>query len=175
MEGTEVQGIVQQAIQEFVRQQQASSEPAYKAELEDERRRREQLERRLNELVEENKKSRRAAEEAERGSAIRAELQRLGVAKIDLAYKVVQDSIARAEDGQFIAKSESGPTSMKEYLSGFVSDNPEFMPARITGGAGLGPAHKTGVREGFDIEKIGPGMTAEEKERARQEILRHLR
>ena len=40
----------------------------------EERKRREALEKRLNELVEENKKSRRVAEEAERGSAVRAEL-----------------------------------------------------------------------------------------------------
>jgi hypothetical protein len=175
MEGTDVQGIVQQAIQEFVQQQQASSEPAYKQELQEERRRREQLERRLNELVEENKRSKQAAEEAQRSAAIRAELQRLGVAKVDLAYKVVQDSIQRGEDGQLVARTESGPTSMKEYLGAFVGENPEFMPARITGGAGLGPAHKAGARDGFDIEKIGPGMSAEDKERARQEILRHLR
>jgi hypothetical protein len=175
MDGTDVQGIVQQAIQEFVRQQQDSSEPAHKVELQEERRRREQLERRLNELVEENKKSKQAAEEAQRGAAIRAELQRLGVAKVDLAYKVVQDSITRAEDGQLVARTENGTTSMKEYLGAFVGENPEFMPARITGGAGIGPAHKAGAREGFDIEKIGPGMSAEEKERARQEILRHLR
>ena len=73
--------IVQQAVQEFVSNEQAKSEPAYKAELQEERKRREQLERRLNELVEENKRSREVAEEAERGSAIRAELQRLGVAR----------------------------------------------------------------------------------------------
>lgn len=175
MDGTDVQTIVQQAIEEFVRQQQTKSEPAHKTELAEERRRREQLERRLNELVEENKKSRQAAEEAHRGAAIRAELQRLGVAKVDLAYKVVQENIARGEDGQLVARTEAGPTSMKEFLSAFVGENPEFMPARISGGAGLGPAQKTGAREGFDIEKIGPGMSAEDKERARQEILRHLR
>jgi hypothetical protein len=175
MDGTNVQGIVQQAIEEFVRQQQASSEPAYKTELSEERRRREQLERRLNELVEENKRSRQAADEANRGAAIRAELQRLGVAKVDLAYKVVQENILRAEDGQLTARTENGSTSMKEYLDAFVGENPEFLPARISGGAGLGPAHKPGAREGFDIEKIGPGMSTEDKERARQEILRHLR
>ena len=62
----------------------------------------------MNELVEENKRSRRVAEEAERSSAVRAELQRLGVAKIDLAFKAVQDEIVRAEDGRLVAKTESG-------------------------------------------------------------------
>ena len=50
-------------------------------ELAEERRRRESLEKRV--------------EEAERGSAIRAELQKLGVAKLDLAYKAVKDEVPR--------------------------------------------------------------------------------
>ena len=70
-----------------------------------------QLERRLNELVEENKRSRQVAEEAERSSAIRAELQRLGVAKIDLAFKAVQDDIVRTEDGRLVARGETGEVS----------------------------------------------------------------
>ena len=97
MEEPDVQSIVRSAIQEFVNQEQAKSEPAVKAELQEERKRREQLERRLNELVEENARSRKVAEEAERSTAVRAELQRLGVAKIDLAFKAVQDGIMRAQ------------------------------------------------------------------------------
>src|SRR5712692_6425375 len=81
----DVTSIVRQAIEEFTQRDRAKNEPAYKAELQEERRRREQLERRLNELVEENKRSRQIAEEAQTSSAIRAELQRLGVAKVDLA------------------------------------------------------------------------------------------
>src|SRR5437868_8854879 len=95
-----VQAIVRQAIEEFTRSEQSKTEPAYKAELQEERKRREQLERRLNELVEENQRSRHIAEEAERSSTIRAELQRLGVAKVDVAFKVVKDDITRAEDGR---------------------------------------------------------------------------
>ena len=173
MEETDIQGIVQQALQEFVRQQQSQSEPAYKTELQEERQRREQLERRLNEVVEENKRSRQAAAEAERGAAIRAELQRLGVAKVDLAYKAVQDAIVRTEDGRLVAKGESGETGMKDYLTGFVSENPEFLPARISGGSGVTSSQKSGSHgDPIDLEKIRPGMSREEMERARQEILR---
>src|ERR1700733_9567632 len=93
MEGLDIQAIVRQAIQEYATNETAKSEPAYKVELHEERKRREQLERRLNEVVEENKRSRKQAEEAERSSSVRAELQRLGVAKIDLAFKAVQDGI----------------------------------------------------------------------------------
>jgi len=174
MEDTDVQKIVKQALQEFVEEQQAKTEPAYKTELVEERKRREQLERRLSEVEEESKRSRQAAEKAERASAIRAELQRLGVAKVDLAYKAVQDGVFRSEDGRLMAHSDSGEVPLKEYLTGFVSENPEFLPARISGGSGITAAHKA-PREGVesvDLDKIKPGMSSEEMERVRKEILR---
>jgi hypothetical protein len=85
-EHLDVASLVRQVVEEFTRAQQAKAEMAYKIELDDERRRREQLERRLNDLVEENRRSRLLAEEADRGATIRAELQRLGVGKVDLAF-----------------------------------------------------------------------------------------
>jgi hypothetical protein len=174
MEGVDVQAVVRQAIQEFASQEQAKSEPAYKAELQDEKRRREQLERRVNELVEENKRSRRAAEEAERGAGIRAELQRLGVAKIDLAYKAVQDGITRAEDGRLVARGDSGEVAVKEYLAAFVSENPEFLPARIPGGTGMTGSQKVGPAgaERIEMDRIRPGMNPEEMQRIREEVAR---
>jgi hypothetical protein len=174
MEDTDVQAIVKQAIQEFLQEQQAKSEPAYKTELVEERRRREQLERRLNEVEEESKRSRQAAEQAERGASIRAELQRLGVAKIDLAYRAVHDGVFRTEDGRLLAHSDEGEVPLKEYLSNFVSENPEFLPARIPGGSGITAAHKAPREstESVDIENIRPGMSSEQTERVRKEILR---
>jgi len=174
MEETDVQAIVKQAIQEFLQEQQSRSEPAHKAELAEERKRREQLERRVNELVDENKQSRQAADRAERGAAIRAELQRLGVAKIDLAYRAVQDGIFRTEDGRLLARTDSGEVPAKEYLATFVSENPEFLPARIAGGSGITAVHKAPreTTETVDLEGIRPGMSADEMERVRKEILR---
>ena len=173
MEGIDIQAIVRQAVSEFVSHEQAKSEPAYKAELQEERKRREQLERRVNELVEENKRSRRTAEEAERNSAVRAELQRLGVAKIDLAYRAVQDGIVRAVDGRFMARSEAGEVPMQEYLAGFVKENPEFLPARIAGGSGTTATHKApAAGSEITIERIRPGMNPEEMQRVREEIVR---
>src|SRR5437763_7627820 len=107
-EPVNVQTIVQQAVDEYMRQDVARREPAYKAELHEERRRREQLEKRVNELVEENKRSRAAAEEAQRSSSIRSELQKLGVNKVDLAFRAVQDEIVRAEDGRLLARTQDG-------------------------------------------------------------------
>jgi len=171
----DVQTIVQQAVDEYMRQDTVRREPAYKTELSEERRRREQLEKRVNELVEENKRSRAVADEAQRSGKIRAELQRLGVTKVDLAYKAVQDGITRTEDGRLVARGESGDQSVSEFLTGFVQENPEFLPARIAGGAGITGTQKAAphVREGgVDIDRIGPSMSKEELDRVRQEILR---
>jgi len=170
----DIRTIVQQTIEEFVRKEQSKSEPAYKAELVEERKRREQLERRLNELVEENKRSRQVAEESERASSIRTELQRLGVAKVEVAFKAVKDDIYRTEDGRLLAKGDQGDVGIKEYLSHFLSENPEFLPARISGGSGAVAAHKPPAAGGggVDLDKIRVGMSAEESERVRQEIAR---
>jgi hypothetical protein len=173
MEGIDIQAIVRQAVQEFVNNEQAKTEPAHKAELLEERKRREQLERRLNELVEENKRSRKMAAEAERSSTVRAELQRLGVAKVDLAFRAVQDGIVRTEDGRLVARNEAGETTLKEYLSAFVNENPEFLPARIAGGTGMTATLKAPAgRDAVDLERIRPGMSAEEMQRVREEIVR---
>jgi hypothetical protein len=174
MEELDIQAIVRQALQEYAIDEQAKSEPAYKVELQEERKRREQLERRLNEVVEENKHSRKLADEAERSSAVRAELQRLGVAKIDLAFKAVQDGVLRGEDGRFVARGESGEVSMKEYLSSFVSQNPEFLPARISGGSGITATLKAPPSGGepITLDRIRPGMSAEEMQRVREDIVR---
>jgi len=116
-------------------------------ELADERRRREGLEQKVIEL--------------ERGTAIRAELQRLGVAKVDLAYKAVKDEAP--PDG----------AEMKEFLARFVGENPELLPARLAGGSGASAGHRNGPTGGaVDIDRIRPGMSAEEMDRVRQEIAR---
>ena len=174
MEGIDIQAIVRQAIQEYANAEQATREPAHQAELLEERKRREQLERRLNELVEENKRSRQMAEEAERSAAVRSELQRLGVAKIDLAFKAVQDGVVRTQDGRLVARNENGEVSVKEFLTAFVNENPEFLPARIAGGTGMTATVKAPAtgRETIELDKIRPGMSAEEMQRVREEIVR---
>jgi len=170
----DIPSLVRQVAEEVTRVQQAKSEPAYKTELQEERKRREQLERRVNDLVEENKRSRQVAEEAERSATVRAELQRLGVGKVDLAFKAVKDDIGRAEDGRLVGKTESGDLGLKDYLAGFVSANPEFLPARIAGGSGIPSPQKEGSAggPGVDLDKIRPGMNPEDLEHARQEIAR---
>ncbi|MDE3166401.1 MAG: hypothetical protein KGN36_11400 [Acidobacteriota bacterium] len=173
MDGIDIQAVVKQVVEEFAKSEQAKSEPAYKVELVEERRRRETLEKRVNELVEENKRARRTADEAERSAAVRTELQKLGVAKIDLAFKAVQDGIVRTEDGRLVARTDGGEVPAREYLSAFVNENPEFLPARIVGGTGMTSGAKAPENRGtVDLEKIRPGMSAEEMQRVREEIVR---
>jgi hypothetical protein len=172
-ESVDIGSVIRQAIAEYAKAEQVKSEPAYKAELIEERRRREQLEHRVNELVEENRRSRQQADEAQRASAIRAELQRLGVQKIDLAFRAVKDDIARTEDGRLVGRSEQGDLGLREFLTHFVTDNPELLPARMSGGSGTGNGQRVSPQGGgIELDKLRPGMSPEELDRIRQEISR---
>ena len=90
------------------------------------------------------------------------------------AYRAVKDDILRTEDGKLVARNLNGDQEVKEFLQLFVNDNPELLPARIVGGSGAGSGHKLGNQPSstFDIDKIKPGMSAEDLDRARQEIAR---
>jgi len=159
-------------IDEFLTSERSRAEPAYKAELQEERRRRETLERRVNELVEENRRTQRRAEETERSAKIRNELQRLGVSKVDLAFQVIKDDIVRTEDGRLLARTEGGELGIREYLSAWVKENPEFLPARIAGGSGVTPGTRMSGGGGYaiELERIRPGMSAEELQMVRERI-----
>jgi hypothetical protein len=169
----ELRSVIRNVIDEFMRAEQVKTEPAYKAELIEERKRREQLEQRVNELAGENKRNKQIADEAEKQATVRAELQRLGVAKVDLAFRAVRDEVRRKEDGRIVAKVEHGELPLREYLEQFVNENPELLPARIAGGSGMEPVQRTAPAErGIELDKIRPGMDPEELERVRKEISR---
>lgn len=171
---TDMRALIREAIHEYVHVEQSKAEPAYKAELVEERKRREQMERRLNELVEENKRARQLAEESDRSAQIRAELQRLGVAKVDLAFRAVKDDIHRAEDGRLLARGDQGEVNVRDYLSRFVNENPELLPARMVGGSGVGTGSKSqaNASSAMDLDRIKPGMSEEDLDRVRREIAR---
>ncbi|SRR6266404_6179233 len=140
-------------------------------ELAEERKKRESLEKRVNELIEEGRRAREAAEQADRFATIKSELQLLGVTKVELAFRAVRDDIQR--DGErLLARTEDGAAvPLRDYLTQWVAANPEFKPARIAGGAGTSPSRSSAAgSSSFDMERIRPGMSAEEMERARQEI-----
>lgn len=172
--GNDLRGVIREVIQEFVTADRRKSEPAYKTELVEERRRREQLEKRVNELVQENSRSRQQAEQAEMHVAIREGLQRIGVAKVDLGFRVVKDDIFRAEDGRLMAKTSQGAIEMEEYLAQFASENPELLPARISGGSGAVWQGQQSYGGGVNVDRIKPGMDPEELALARQEVVEAL-
>ncbi len=131
---------------------------------------RDSLEKKVNELIAENQRARAAAEAAERSATIRAELQRLGVSKIDLAYRAVKDDVYRSEDGRLMAQ---GGLELRSYLEQFVGENPELLPPRVAGGSGASIGQRDVEAGGsVDISKIRPGMSAEEMDRVRQEVAR---
>jgi hypothetical protein len=171
----DVREVVRQAIHEFITAEQRRAEPAYKTELQEERKRRENLESRVNQLVEENRKARALAEEADRNAQIRSELQRAGISKIDLAFKAIKDEIVRTEDGRLHSRDGDGK-SLQECVAHFVQENPELLPARIAGGSGAVSSSRSmpqaGEGAGIEIDKIKPGMNKEELERIRQHISR---
>ncbi len=167
-----IKGLIRDVIREYDTVEKERAEPAYKTELADERRRREQLERRVNELVEENRKSRSIAEEAERQTMIRSELQKHGIVKLDLAFKAIKDEIVRTNDGRLVAQTVEGPVAVGEYVAHFVSENPEFLPARLSGGSGTTAPTRNAGTVNFEIEKIRPGMDPKELERIREEVAR---
>lgn len=170
---SELRSVIRSVIDEFMRAEQVKAEPAYKTELLEERKRREQLEQRVNELAGENKRNKQIAEEAEKQSAIRAELQRLGVAKVELAFRAVRNEVRRKEDGCLVGRADRGDLPLREYLEHFVTENPELLPARIAGGSGMEPAQRTAPAErAIELEKIRPGMDPEELDRVRKEISR---
>jgi hypothetical protein len=160
-------------FEEYHNVQSKKTEPAYKAELEEERRKRESMEKRLNELVEENRRSKARAETMERETLIRGELQRLGVAKVDLAFKAVKDDIHREADGTLLARGTEGTVPVQEFLRKFVDDNPELLPARNLGGSGTSSSGRNSQSSpGIDLDSIRPGMSKEELARVRREIAR---
>ena len=164
--------MMRSVMEEFLSGERQRAEPAYKAELLDERRRRESLERRVNELAEENQRTRRRAQEVEQHAQVKAELQRLGVGKVDLAFKALKNDLVPMEDGSLVAKTAEGEMGLKEFLVAFVRDNPEFLPARIQGGSGVTspPRQAIGGSYAVELERIRPGMSAEELQRVREQI-----
>lgn len=175
--GDDLRSMIRQVFSEFTSLEKERVEPAYKAELQEEKKRRESLERRVNELVEENKKSRLLAEQAERYSIIRSELQKHGVTKVELAFKAMKDEVHRTADGRLVVRGPEGEESLTDYISVFVQENPELLPARMAGGSGATGGQKTAPPAisgsgSIDLDRIRPGMDPTDLARIREEVAR---
>src|SRR5262249_33123193 len=122
---------------------------------------RQSLEKKVNELMAENQRARAAAEAAEKSAAGRAGLRRVGGGKIDLAYRAVKEEV-----------KELAGAELRDYVEQFVGENPELLPARLTGGSGASGGHREMESGDLDLSRIRPGMSAEEMDRARREVAR---
>lgn len=132
------------------------------AELAGERKKRESLEKRVNELIEEGKKAREDAEQADRFSTIKTALREAGVVKVDLAFKAIRDDIKRNEAKDLIHERDGSEVSLKDYLTGWTKENPEFMPARTSGGSGNQPNRGgPATNSATDLDSIKPGKITE--------------
>ena len=150
MEGIDIQAIVRQAVQEFVNNEQAKTEPAHKGRVAGGA----ETPGATGAPVERTggREQAQPARWRRKRSAVRRcapNFSGLGVGKIDLAFRAVQDGIVRTEDGRLVARNEAGETPLKEYLTAFVNENPEFLPARIAGWHGNdGHLQSSGGRPG---------------------------
>ena len=96
------------------------------------------------------------------------------MAKVELAFRAIKDDIVRAEDGRLVTKGADAKP-LNEFLTSFVEENPELMPARISGGTGAPSGSRDALHGGdssVEIDKIKAGMSAEDLDRVRNEIAR---
>jgi hypothetical protein len=160
-------------IGEYMRQREDQQGSDLQAMLDEERRKRESLERKLGELGEENRRTRRRAEQTDRVSQVQSFLQELGVRKVDLALRLLKDEVFRGEDGELYAEVKGSRIPYRDYLEDFVAENPEFLPPRIAGGSGASGGERGEMRPGgIDLNSIRPGMSREELSEAWKEVAR---
>ncbi|MCC7343264.1 MAG: hypothetical protein IT170_19430 [Bryobacterales bacterium] len=159
----DIRGIVQEAIEEFSRRKREEAEPAQRAELMEERRRREQLESQVKDLLQKARESEQEMARTRMTGAVKEELQKLGVTKVDLAFRVMKDEIRQSGDGQYVARGRDGDVPLQDFVKKFVDENPEFLPPRISGGSGTSGSGPDPAGSRLDLDAIRPGMSSEER------------
>lgn len=165
-----IQNIVRNVLTEVLQSHRSLDTDA---RLQEEISRREELEAKLNEVIAENRENRQIREEKELEVTTRSTLHRLGVVKTDLAFHAIKNLIYRKENGVIVARTDAGEMQLNSFLQQFLDENPELVPARLQGGSGIHYGQRNQKSEmRIDLDKIGPGMSAEELERARKEIVR---
>lgn len=113
----------------------------------------------------------RKAEEKERYSDIRAKLggmQLAGDAEIETAFRLFRDEVRRDEEGGLIAGPDGEP--FDKYMARQIQTvYPFLLPSRNVGGAGAAKGGNTanGV---FDIDKINPNMSKEDRAAAHRAL-----
>ena len=171
-EGTEIRFLIRGVIEEFVRAEQVKSEPAYKAELIDERRRREELETRVNEFVKENQRTRQVADERRKyvdsyGATTTGRRQsRSGLPRGERRCQTQRRRTAGWSRG-----SGRGSTARLSRADSYRRIQNSCRLASPGVGHGVGNESAGGTVRS-DLDKIRPGMSEEELTKVRQEISR---
>jgi hypothetical protein len=117
VEGIDIKQIIRDTVRETLAQAEA---PEYMAALRDETRRRESLERRVNELVAELRCARESAKKSELASVVRAELARVGVGDTALWAPAIIEQLERDEAGHIVSKAGQG---LRAFVDEFVGEH----------------------------------------------------
>jgi len=117
------------------------------------------MEKRVNDLIADGERTKQAAEETARYTAIQNALREAGVQKVDLAFRAVRDDIRRNDAGDLVSLDGK---PLGEAVAAFVKSNPEFLPARIAGGSGATHGQPGAPASNIDLNDIRPGMTKEQ-------------
>ena len=121
MEGIDIQAIVRQAVREFIAMENTPTEPGWKAELREEIMHREQLERRVNELVTANRETMRARAADQLRSAVACELRWHGVEDVGLYGPAIEREIYLDDSGLPRFMARNGMT-LSQYVAGFLGE-----------------------------------------------------
>ena len=167
----DIRSMMQAVIEEFVKAEQIKAEPAYKAELVEERKRRESLEQRVNELVAENERiaSEGGGSGAERGDPGGAAEAGGGEDRPGVQGGEGRDS---ARGGRAAAGARTDRSCGIIWRSSWARIRSCCRRGWREGRARAAGQRSVAEAGAVDLDKIRPGMSAEERERVRQEIAR---
>ena len=76
----------------------------------------------------------------------------------DMFFKAIQGDIVRNEDGDLVARTETGDLPVKDYITETAGSMEGYLaPKGNMGGTGATPSGKAG-KGGIDLNSIKPGM-----------------
>lgn len=148
-------------------------DPKVIAQLENERKARERLEKQVNDLLGENKKTKEEAELKERLAEIKSAMSKFSFANEgtrDMAFEYFAGKIKRGEDGALVAPGKDGEVPYDHFIKGHLESNPNLLAAKQSGGGGAtGGEPYRGSK--FDASVIKPGMTSDQRKAAAAALL----
>ncbi len=77
-------------------------------------------------------------------------------------FKIVSSDIERDEEGNLVAKSDSGPLPVADYIRGMSEKLSGLLAPKGGGGSGASPGRAPANRQ-FTLDDIRPGMSPEDE------------